>query len=93
MRQAWADKLTGVRSDSAAHLLADGLIAHPVITVHHARDILPGRSKVHRYIDVLVMRGILIPRQDHRTRDMTWRAQDVLDLLDDYAVRVGRCSR
>lgn len=93
VRRAWADKLAGVRSDSAAHLLADGLIAHPVITAHHARDILPGRSNVHRYIDVLVMRGILIPRQDHRTRDMTWRAQDVLDLLDAYAVRVGRRSR
>lgn len=93
IRQSWADRLAGVRSDSAAHLLADGLIAHPVITVQHAREILPGRANVHRYIDVLVQRGILIPRHDHRTRDMTWRAQDVLDVLDDYAAKVGRRSR
>ncbi len=93
VRTEWADRLAGVRRDSAAHLLADGLIARPVITAHHARDILPGRSNVHRYIDVLVQRGILIPRQDHRTRDMTWRAQDVLDVLDEYAARVGRRRR
>ncbi len=93
VRQEWAGKLTGIRSDSAAHALADGLIAHPVITAHHARDILPGRANVHRYIDVLVKRGVLIPRQDHRTRNMTWRAEDVLDLLDNYAERIGRHSR
>ena len=38
-------------------------------------------------------RRIVKPNQDYRTRNMTWRAQEVLDLLDEYAARAGRRSR
>ena len=90
VRARWADMLSDVRTDSAAHNLADGLIQHPVITAREAGHILNRDSNVHRPIKTLVDHGILIPRQDHRTRNMTWRAQEVLDLLDDYAERAGR---
>ena len=34
VRARWADELADIRSDSAVHRLADGLIQHPVITAH-----------------------------------------------------------
>ena len=93
VRAAWGDLMSDVRSDSAAHRLADGLIQHPVITVREAGSILGRRTNLHRHIDMLVEHGILKPHQDHRTRNMTWRAQEVLDLLDEYAERAGRRRR
>lgn len=93
VRLRWAEELSGVRSDSAAHRLADGLVRHPVITVHQAREVLGSQDNVHRHIEVLVRAGILTPKQDYRTRDMIWRAQDVLDELDGYARRIGRRVR
>ncbi len=90
LRNRWADQLASVRSDAAAHRLADGLIQQPVITAREAGRILGRSTNVHRAINTLVEYGILVPRQDYRTRDMTWRAQEVLDLLDEYAERAGR---
>jgi Fic family protein len=93
VRAAWAVRLGGIRSDSAVHRLADGLVQHPVVTARDAGRILGGASNVHRHLRTLVERGVVRPRQDHRTRDMTWRAQDVLDLLDEYAGKAGRRGR
>lgn len=93
IRNSWNDRLSSVRSDSGAHRLADGIIGQPVITVAQARAILGQDANVHRRIQALVDRGILLPHQDYRTRNMTWRAQDVLDALDDYSERVGRRTR
>ena len=93
VRADWSARLRDIRSDSAAHRLADGLIQHPVVTAKDATRILGGATNVHRHLNLLVERGVLKPRQDHRTRKMTWRAQDVLDLLDEYAERAGRRRR
>lgn len=93
VRARWANELGQVRSDSAVHRLADGLIGQPAVTVHQARQILGTQVNVHRHIDVLVEHGILTPHQDYRTRNMTWRAQDVLDALDEYSAEVGRRQR
>lgn len=93
VRARWALVLRDVRSDSAAHRLADGLIRHPVITTHEAAQILGRKTNLHRHINTLTEHGILRPHQDYRTRDMTWRAQEVLDLLDQYAAEAGRRAR
>ena len=93
VRAQWAEQLRDVRADSATHRLADGLIQQPVITSREAQQILGRTTNVHRHIADLVDHGILRPHQDYRTRNMTWRAQEVLDLLDDYAERAGRRLR
>ncbi|MDO5504384.1 MAG: Fic family protein [Actinomycetia bacterium] len=93
VRERWRQAMSRVRSDSAAHRLADGIVSHPVITVHEARAILGSDQNVHRHIDALVEHGVLKPHQEHRTRLMTWRAQDVLDELDAFAERMGRRAR
>lgn len=90
VRARWGEILKHIRSDSATHRLADGLIQQPVITSREAQQILGRTTNVHRHIADLVDHGILRPHQDYRTRNMTWRAQEVLDLLDDYAERAGR---
>ena len=90
VRARWAELLRDVRSDSAAHRLADGLIQHPAITAGEAGRILGRTTNVHRHINTLADHGILKPHADYRTRNMIWRAQDVLDLLDKYAESAGR---
>ncbi len=92
IRQRWAHEMRSVRADSAAHRLADGLIGQPVVTVKEVREILGTKDNVHRHIDTLVARGVLVPGQDYRTRNLTWRAPDVLDALDNYSEAVGRRS-
>ncbi|MGL4177612.1 MAG: Fic family protein [Dermatophilaceae bacterium] len=90
IRERWDELLTGVRSDSGARRLAIGLFRFPVISATEAHALLGSAKNAHRHIDVLVQRGILRPHQDYRTRNRTWRAQDVLDALDRYARRGGR---
>jgi len=90
VRARWDDALTGLRSDSAARRLADGLLRHPVIDAPLARQILGINANEHRHIDTLAQRGILKGTTDHKTRNRTWRAPDVLDALDTYASTVGR---
>jgi len=49
---------------------------------------------------VPVSAGLLVARAahldalgDYRTRNMTWRAQDILGALDEYSAEVGRRQR
>jgi len=81
VERGWDERLAGVRSDSGARTLARGLLRHPVISAVQAREILGGSGSAHHHIDVLLDRGSLQRHQDHKTRNMTWRAQDVLDAL------------
>lgn len=90
VRAKWDAQLIGVRSDSGARRLATGLFRFPVISAAEARSILGISKNEHRHIEVLVDRGILRGHQDYKTRNMTWRAQDVLDALDQYSTRGGR---
>lgn len=92
VRVRWEDSLSGLRSDSAARRLADGLLRHPVIYARLAREILGIRRNEHRHIDALVERSILVGHTDHKTRNRTWRAPEVLGALDRYAARSGRRS-
>lgn len=91
IREQFAERLSGLRSDSAARRLAAGLFAHPVIDARMAQEITGG-TNVHRHIDALVAAGILLGRQDYKTRGMIWRSPDILRALDDHAARVPRRS-
>lgn len=93
VQERWDSLLVGVRSDSGARRLARGLMRYPVISAVQARELLDGSKNVHRHIEVLADRGILQRHQDYRTRNMTWRAQDLLDALDRYSRRGGRRQR
>lgn len=90
VRATWEKQLVGLRADSGARVLAQGLIHQPVISAVEARAILGISKNEHRQIAALVAAGILKPHQDYKTRNMTWRAQDVLDALDRYSTRGGR---
>lgn len=90
IRGDWSDRLSGLRADSAARRLAEGLFAHPVITNVIGRQLLGAQRNEHRHIDALVERGILVVHTDHKTRNRLWRAPDVLAALDRYAARAGR---
>lgn len=48
LRSRWADRLASVRSDAAAHRLADALIEQPVITAREAGHILGVSMNAHR---------------------------------------------
>lgn len=90
VRSAWDDKLSGLRADSGARTLAAGLLAEPVIDAAAARRLTGVAKNEHRHIDVLVERGLLKLHVDYKTRNRTWRADDVLAALDNYAGRAGR---
>lgn len=90
VRATWDERLIGLRTDAGARRLADGLLRYPVISATQARELLGTTKNEHRHIDALVERGILTHHQDYKTRNMTWRAQDVLDALDRYSASLGR---
>ncbi|WP_226346918.1 hypothetical protein [Agilicoccus flavus] len=58
IREEFTQRLAGLRSDSAARRLADGLFAHPVVDARLAEDVTAS-TNVHRHIDVLVKAGII----------------------------------
>lgn len=93
VRSRWDEALADLRADSAARRLADGLLRHPVVDARVVREILGIRNNEHRHVDALVERGILIGSTDHKSRNRTWRAPDILDALDGYARQSGRRRR
>ena len=90
VREKWDDALVSLRADSSARRLADGLLRLPVVDAPAARRLMGISGNEHRHIDALVRRGILVGHTDHKTRNRTWRAPDVLAVLDAYARRGGR---
>ncbi len=90
VRDSWAKRMTSVRADSGAHRLADGLVRQPVVSAKEVGEILGTGRNVYRHIEKLIELGILQSTTDRKTRNMSWRAQDVLDVLDDYSERIGR---
>lgn len=92
IREEFTQRLAGLRSDSAARRLADGLFAHPVVDARLAEDVTAS-TNVHRHIDVLVKAGVLVGRRDVTSRGMIWRSPDILRALDDHAARVPRRGR
>jgi len=89
VRQSWTARVTA-RRDSAAWRVADLLLRHPVIDsrlVTTELGIAP--ANVYRYIKPLEDVGVLT-EFTLRRRNRTWRATEVLAVLDAFAARAGR---
>lgn len=88
----WQENLKDIRRDSKVHAITELLAANPVVTDEFVRNSL-GLSKsanVHRYLNELEKRSILVSTNDHKTRRSVWRSVEVLQALDDYASTIGR---
>jgi hypothetical protein len=89
IREEWNSRIHA-RRDSAVHRVADLLIKHPVFNakfLERELDIRTGNAR--RYVDPLAEVGIIVEFTD-RTRNRAWRAPEVLEALDAFAVRAGR---
>ncbi|HEY5978478.1 MAG TPA: Fic family protein [Microlunatus sp.] len=93
LRDTWRTMIK-VRADSSVWKIIDLLPAHPVIdaeTVAALAGIHP--NNVRRAVEPLVAAGILVGRQHYRSHKYLYRAPQILDVLDDYAAKVGRRQR
>lgn len=89
IRERWSARLTA-RRDAAVWRLIDLLIRHPVVNnALVARELGISDVAAQTAIDRLVAIESLRPENDRR-RGRVWRCPDVLDALDDFAVRAGR---
>ena len=89
IRAEWAVKITA-RRDSAVHRVADLLLQRPVFNaqlLHRELGISTGNAR--RFVDPLTEAGIIVEFTD-RARNRAWRAPEVLQALDAFAVRAGR---
>jgi len=89
IRAGWTVKITA-RRDSAIHRVTDLLLRRPVFNaqlLHRELGISTGNAR--RYVDPLAEAGIIVEFTD-RARNRAWRAPEVLQALDAFAVRAGR---
>lgn len=90
IRDSHAEKMSGVRSDSAAWRLLSLLPAQPVVNVEFVGTTLGvSMATALRALDTLVQRGILT-ESSGRQRYRVWQQTDILGVLDDYANVVRR---
>jgi len=89
IRETWASKITA-RRDSAVHRIADLLIKRPVVNAKLlTRELNIPMSNVYRYLDPLINTGVIAEFTD-QSRNRAWRAPEVLQALDAFALRAGR---
>lgn len=89
IREVWAARITA-RRDSAVHRVADLLIKRPVVNAQLLkRELNIPMSNVYRYLDPLAELGIIVEFTD-QSRNRVWRAPEVLQALDAFALRAGR---
>jgi Fic family protein len=87
---AWAEKMSGLRSDAAARRAAALAIAHPVVNSEMVlRELSVAPPTAFRALDALVERGVLKAANSQR-RNRIWLAEPVINALDDFAARAGR---
>jgi Fic family protein len=89
IRAEWTVKITA-RRDSAIHRVTDLLLRRPVFNaqlLHRELGISTGNAR--RYVDPLAEAGIIVESTD-RARNRAWRAPEVLQALDTFALRAGR---
>lgn len=85
----WKDKLK-VRRDSKAWPLMDVLVRKPVLNAAVASAELGVKTpNIYPALKALTQVGILVKENEYR-QGPSWRAPDVLDALDRFAVRAGR---
>ena len=86
----WAERMSGLRSDSAAREIARLAIGHPVLTSSFVRaEVDRSGPAVFRGLDQLVERGVLTETTS-QGRNRLWVAQDVIRNLDGFAKRSMR---
>jgi DNA-binding IclR family transcriptional regulator len=83
-----------VTRPATAWRILDLLPAHPVLDAETiARHTGTHPNGVRRSVAPLVDAGVLVVSQHDKSHKQLYRAPAVLDLLDDYAARVGRRQR
>lgn len=92
IREQWREVLSDVRADSRLHSIVDVLITQPVVSADSLRTLLgqADSANVHRYLNDLESRSILVAANDHKSRSRIWRSPQVLEALDLYASTRGR---
>lgn len=91
IRRDWQDRVKA-RRDATAWRVADLLLGHPVLNaalVAAETGIAP--QNTYRALRPLEDGGVVVEFSD-RKRNQLWRAPEVLDALDRFAVRAGRRS-
>ncbi len=81
------------RGGSATARLLDRLISAPIFSASDAEEAIGGASSsVYAGIERLHAVGVIRPLTS-RTRNQVWGAADLLDELDDLAVRIAAAAR
>ena len=89
IRDEWRASISA-RRDSAVWAVADLFLSRPVLDAAQAATALAiAPTNVHRHLDRLTEAGVLTRFSLYR-RGLGWRADAVLDALDQFAVRAGR---
>src|SRR5581483_1432816 len=92
IRRGWDDRIR-VRRGATAWSIADLLLGHPVVNaVLVAVELGIAPQNTYRSLQPLVEAGVLVEFTD-RKRNQLWRAPEVLDALDRFALRAGRRRR
>ena len=92
VRQDWKERVHA-RRDAATWRVADLLLRHPVVNAGLvAAEVGIAPQNTYRSLRPLVDAGVLVEFTD-RKRNQLWRAPEVLDALDRFAVRAGRRIR
>jgi len=92
IRDDWTERIRSRRGSSARRAL-DVVLRHPVVNARFLADELGvAVPNVYRAVTALVDADVLVEFTD-RKRNQLWRAPEVLDALDRFAVRSGRRGR
>lgn len=84
------ERLSGTRSDAAAHRVLPLLVGQPIVNAAYLRGALGlNEVAVKRALDTLVDREVLVESSGRR-RNRTWAQPQLLTALDAYARRVRR---
>lgn len=84
----WRDAVAPLRAGSAVARILDELPHTTVLTADDAERIAGSSSAAYRAIDRLVGAEVIRPLTD-RKRNQIWGVTDMLDELDDLALRIG----
>lgn len=91
-REGWKEHIT-VRRGASAHRLADLLVRQPVVDSPLVqRELGVAATNANTAIEHLEDKGILT-KVSGNYRNRKWAAPEILDALDEFAVRAGRRSR
>lgn len=90
---ASTEKLTGVRSQSAAFKILPLLIGQPVLSVDYlVRTAGFNKMTAGRALDLLVEREVIVEITGQR-RNRLWQHPGILAILDEYAAQIKRSRR